>query len=238
MYNKAIRRSLSNGYPEKELVGILTESAKKEDFGLKFFIMTSWVQMSNETKYLISRTKKAILLLHDSEMYVKKWGAESYVKELGLIREDIDFIAIGYPEEAKILMLDFIDTSYSIFYRIKDKDSVIEDFFQKCVEDLVGIFAKLPFDIQEIVEVVYTIICMYPDNSNAPFGHFFNNHAVFSFKNFLSRDDGLYRLKDKLIELLNSPEKKKYDFLYCINATLKEIAFYTENGISSEYSRS
>jgi len=182
------------------------------------------VKMNNEIKYLISRTKKAISILNKSEMYVKKWGAESYMKELDLVREDINFIANSNPEEAKNLMLDFIDTSYSIFDRITDKDFVIEDFFQKCVEDLVEIFGRLPLNIQEIVEAVYSITCMY----DLSYGYCFNYQAVSSFKELLSKENGFDRLKDKLTERLNKTKKKRVDFIDRLKKALDEITRYKE----------
>ena len=180
--------------------------------------------MNNEIKYLISRTKNAISILNESKMYVKKWGAESYVKELDLIREDIGFIAGNYPEEAKNLMLDFIDTSYSIFDRITDKDSVIEDFYQKCVEDLVKIFGKFPLNVQEIVEVVHNITCMY----DLCYGHYFNNQAISSFKELLSKEDGFDRLKNKLTKRLSKTKKKRLKFINRIEEALNEITRHKE----------
>jgi len=191
------------------------------------------VKMTNEIEYLISRTKKIISLLNKSEMRVKWSWAESYVRELDLIREDIGFVANSHPEEAKNLILDLIETSYFIFDRITDKDFVTEDFYQKCVEDLVGIIMRTPSNSQEIADIVCSIICMH----DLSYGHYFNNKAVFSFKELLSKINGFNRLKDKLTEQLSKTKKKRRKLICRINDALDEIMYYIENGTATEYSR-
>jgi hypothetical protein len=184
--------------------------------------------MNDEMKHLVSRTKEMILLLNESEMYLKKRATESYVKELDLIREDIVFISNNYQEEAKNLMIDFINASCSVFGRVTDKDFVIENLFQKCVEDLVGILAKTPSDIQEIVDIVYKIICMYDSSYERRFiyGHCFNNDAVSTFKGLLSKDNGFGKLRDRLTERLSKTKKKERGVICRIEEALDEIKNY------------
>lgn len=143
-----------------------------------------------------------------------EWGIEFYVKEFDLIREDIGFIAKSHIENTKNLMLDFLNMSHFIFARVKDKDCLLEDFFQKCVEDLVRIITKLHLNMHEIVDIISNIVCMQYDRRYAPYGHRFNNNAVSSFKDLLSKNDGFNILKCKLTELNNSKNKKNPDFLY------------------------
>jgi hypothetical protein len=176
--------------------------------------------MDGAIKYLISRTEKVISLQNETTEDFRKMNTELYAKELDFIRKDIGFIAKTHQKKAKNLMLDFIEASYSIFDRITDKNSIFEKLFQKCVEDLAGILAQNPPKTQEIADIVCHIICMY----DLSFGHYFNNNAISTFKELLSQDEGLDRLKDKLTERLNKTKKKRHEFIYRIENALKEIA--------------
>ncbi|MDR1236024.1 MAG: hypothetical protein LBJ96_03375 [Holosporaceae bacterium] len=180
--------------------------------------------MNDEMKHLILRTEKAISLPEERRTHLRQWDAELYAKELDLIREDIGFISNHHSEEAKNLMLDFIAAGCFIVSKTTVKDSTICDLFQKCVEDLAGILSKIPANSQEIADVVCRITCM-PDFSYG-YGYYFNNDAVSTFKELLSKDDGFDRLKNGLTEKLRVTKKKNHEFISRIERVLNKIARY------------
>jgi hypothetical protein len=183
--------------------------------------------MNDAMEYLISRTGKAISLLGKRRTFLKQRAAEFYSEEIDLNRGDIEFIANDHSEEAKKFMLDFIEAGCFIVSRTTCKDSTVMALFQKCVKDLVVILSKTPVNPQEVAEVVCEITCMSDfsneDNGEGGCGYCFNNDAISTFKELLSKDDGFDRLKDKLTERLNKTEKRKHELICRIKRALNKI---------------
>jgi hypothetical protein len=65
------------------------------------------------------------------------------------------FLADKHADTAKKFMTDLIDIHENVFERADDSNGFIGGFFRTCVEDLGKIYAKLPIDAAEVVDVVY-----------------------------------------------------------------------------------